>query len=83
MTVFFFSVSNYFPDHTLPENVVATTDAKSALRDADYCLHAVPVQVIRICLFFLIPFNIWILVAAEVVFDASLSLSICNQIKYM
>ncbi|AES98368.1 putative glycerol-3-phosphate dehydrogenase (NAD(+)) [Medicago truncatula] len=35
---------NYFPDHTLPENVVATTDAKSALRDADYCLHAVPVQ---------------------------------------
>ncbi|XP_057442392.1 glycerol-3-phosphate dehydrogenase [NAD(+)] 2, chloroplastic [Lotus japonicus] len=36
--------SNYFPDHTLPENVVATTDAKSALRDADYCLHAVPVQ---------------------------------------
>jgi glycerol-3-phosphate dehydrogenase (NAD+) len=38
--------SNYFPDHLLPENVVATTDAKSALRDADYCLHAVPVQVI-------------------------------------
>ncbi|CAK8537773.1 unnamed protein product [Lathyrus sativus] len=35
---------NYFPDHTLPENVIATTDAKSALSDADYCLHAVPVQ---------------------------------------
>ncbi|KHN39986.1 Glycerol-3-phosphate dehydrogenase [NAD(P)+] [Glycine soja] len=35
---------NYFPDHRLPENVVATTDAKSALLGADYCLHAVPVQ---------------------------------------
>uniref|UniRef100_A0A151U031 Glycerol-3-phosphate dehydrogenase [NAD(+)] n=1 Tax=Cajanus cajan TaxID=3821 RepID=A0A151U031_CAJCA len=34
----------YFPDHSLPENVVATTDAKSALVGADYCLHAVPVQ---------------------------------------
>ncbi|KAK7385438.1 hypothetical protein VNO78_31157 [Psophocarpus tetragonolobus] len=34
----------YFPDHRLPENVVATTDAKSALLGADYCLHAVPVQ---------------------------------------
>ncbi|KHN19253.1 Glycerol-3-phosphate dehydrogenase [NAD(P)+] [Glycine soja] len=34
----------YFPDHRLPENVVATMDAKSALLGADYCLHAVPVQ---------------------------------------
>ncbi|KAK7301061.1 hypothetical protein RJT34_11917 [Clitoria ternatea] len=34
----------YFPDHRLPENVVATMDAKGALLDADYCLHAVPVQ---------------------------------------
>ncbi|XP_028782302.1 glycerol-3-phosphate dehydrogenase [NAD(+)] 2, chloroplastic isoform X2 [Neltuma alba] len=34
----------YFPEHKLPENVVATTDAKDALVDADYCLHAVPVQ---------------------------------------
>jgi glycerol-3-phosphate dehydrogenase (NAD+) len=35
----------YFPEHKLPENVIATTDAKAALLDADYCLHAVPVQV--------------------------------------
>lgn len=34
----------YFPEHKLPENVVATTDAKAALLNADYCLHAVPVQ---------------------------------------
>ncbi|CAF1870253.1 unnamed protein product [Brassica oleracea var. botrytis] len=34
----------YFPEHKLPENVIATTDAKAALLDADYCLHAVPVQ---------------------------------------
>ncbi|XP_010540168.1 PREDICTED: glycerol-3-phosphate dehydrogenase [NAD(+)] 2, chloroplastic isoform X3 [Tarenaya hassleriana] len=34
----------YFPEHKLPENVVATSDAKSALLGADYCLHAVPVQ---------------------------------------
>ena len=52
VTVVVFLVSNYFPDHTLPENVVATTDAKSALRDADYCLHTVPVQVIRISFIF-------------------------------
>ncbi|XP_050385089.1 glycerol-3-phosphate dehydrogenase [NAD(+)] 2, chloroplastic [Argentina anserina] len=36
--------SKYFPEHKLPENVIATTDAKAALLDADYCLHAVPVQ---------------------------------------
>ncbi|KAK3230545.1 hypothetical protein Dsin_002426 [Dipteronia sinensis] len=36
--------SRYFPEHKLPENVIATTDAKVALLDADYCLHAVPVQ---------------------------------------
>ncbi|KAJ8763983.1 hypothetical protein K2173_004848 [Erythroxylum novogranatense] len=34
----------YFPQHKLPENVIATTDPKSALLGADYCLHAVPVQ---------------------------------------
>ncbi|KAK9016132.1 hypothetical protein V6N11_007212 [Hibiscus sabdariffa] len=34
----------YFPDHKLPENVTATSDAKTALLGADYCLHAVPVQ---------------------------------------
>ncbi|XP_030929718.1 glycerol-3-phosphate dehydrogenase [NAD(+)] 2, chloroplastic isoform X2 [Quercus lobata] len=34
----------YLPKHKLPENVIATTDAKSALLGADYCLHAVPVQ---------------------------------------
>ncbi|KAI3757774.1 hypothetical protein L6452_05317 [Arctium lappa] len=34
----------YFPDHKLPENVIATTDAKTALAHADFCLHAVPVQ---------------------------------------
>ncbi|KAK2637265.1 hypothetical protein Ddye_032057 [Dipteronia dyeriana] len=34
----------YFPDHKLPDNVIATTDAKAALLGADYCLHAVPVQ---------------------------------------
>ncbi|KAG5558163.1 hypothetical protein RHGRI_008174 [Rhododendron griersonianum] len=34
----------YFPEHKLPENVVATTDAKAALLNADFCLHAVPVQ---------------------------------------
>ncbi|XP_024971369.1 glycerol-3-phosphate dehydrogenase [NAD(+)] 2, chloroplastic isoform X1 [Cynara cardunculus var. scolymus] len=34
----------YFPDHKLPENVIATMDAKTALTRADFCLHAVPVQ---------------------------------------
>ncbi|CAA0834485.1 Glycerol-3-phosphate dehydrogenase [Striga hermonthica] len=34
----------YFPSHKLPENVVATTDAKAALHGADFCFHAVPVQ---------------------------------------
>ncbi|KAJ0045796.1 hypothetical protein Pint_06674 [Pistacia integerrima] len=34
----------YFPEHKLPENVIATTDAKTALLGSDYCLHAVPVQ---------------------------------------
>ncbi|KAF5177302.1 Glycerol-3-phosphate dehydrogenase [NAD(P)+] [Thalictrum thalictroides] len=36
--------SNYFPEHKLPHNVVATTNAKAALLGADFCLHAVPVQ---------------------------------------
>lgn len=43
------SLSKYFPQHKLPENLFATTDAKAALLGADYCLHAVPVQVF--CLF--------------------------------
>ncbi|KAL6980849.1 Threonine aldolase [Sarracenia purpurea var. burkii] len=34
----------YFPGHNLPENVSATTDFKAALLNADFCLHAVPVQ---------------------------------------
>ncbi|GER50877.1 Glycerol-3-phosphate dehydrogenase [NAD(P)+] [Striga asiatica] len=34
----------YFPSHILPENVIATTDAKAALHGADFCFHAVPVQ---------------------------------------
>lgn len=34
----------YFPEHKLPDNVIATTDAKTALDGADFCLHAVPVQ---------------------------------------
>lgn len=43
-----FSVlSKYFPEHKLPENVTATSDAKTALLGADYCLHAVPVQVFQ------------------------------------
>lgn len=41
-----FSPSKYFPEHKLPDNVIATTDAKMALLGADFCLHAVPVQVI-------------------------------------
>uniref|UniRef100_A0A6L2MN96 Glycerol-3-phosphate dehydrogenase [NAD(+)] 2, chloroplastic isoform X1 n=1 Tax=Tanacetum cinerariifolium TaxID=118510 RepID=A0A6L2MN96_TANCI len=34
----------YFPDHKLPDNIIATADAKTAFTGADYCLHAVPVQ---------------------------------------
>ncbi|PIN15084.1 Glycerol-3-phosphate dehydrogenase/dihydroxyacetone 3-phosphate reductase [Handroanthus impetiginosus] len=34
----------YFPAHKLPENVIATTDAKAALLGANFCFHAVPVQ---------------------------------------
>ncbi|XP_038893107.1 glycerol-3-phosphate dehydrogenase [NAD(+)] 2, chloroplastic isoform X2 [Benincasa hispida] len=37
--------SKYFPKHELPINVIATTDAKAALLGADFCFHAVPVQV--------------------------------------
>jgi glycerol-3-phosphate dehydrogenase len=44
---FFFFFSKYFPEHRLPENVIATTDAKAAFLGADYCLHAVPVQVLH------------------------------------
>lgn len=45
---FFLFFSKYFPEHKLPENVIATTDAKAALLGADYCLHAVPVQVLHL-----------------------------------
>ncbi|KAH7672482.1 Glycerol-3-phosphate dehydrogenase NAD-dependent protein [Dioscorea alata] len=34
----------YFPNHMLPENVFATTNARDALLGADFCLHVVPVQ---------------------------------------
>lgn len=34
----------YFPRHQLPKNVTATTDARLALQDAQYCVHAIPVQ---------------------------------------
>ena len=40
-----FIFSKYFPGHKLPINVIATTDAKAALLGADFCFHAVPVQV--------------------------------------
>lgn len=40
------AIRKYFPEHKLPDNVIATTDAKAALLDADFCLHAVPVQVL-------------------------------------
>ncbi|KAM1062132.1 hypothetical protein ACFXTH_026568 [Malus domestica] len=33
------------PRFALPENIIATTDAEAALLGADYCFHAVPVQV--------------------------------------
>lgn len=45
-------LSKYFPEHKLPENVIATTDARAALLGADYCLHAVPVQVFEFTLVF-------------------------------
>jgi hypothetical protein len=32
----------------LPENIVATTSASDALAGADFCFHAVPVQVLRV-----------------------------------
>ena len=34
----------YLPKHTLPPNVRASTDAAEALKDADYIVHAIPVQ---------------------------------------
>ena len=46
--IFYFMISRYFPEHKLPDNVIATTDAKTALLGADYCLHAVPVQVFQV-----------------------------------
>lgn len=44
--IVYVSLSKYFPNHKLPENIIATTSAKDALLGADFCLHAVPVQVI-------------------------------------
>ena len=40
-----FYCSKYLPEHRLPENIVATTSAADALAGADFCFHAVPVQV--------------------------------------
>ncbi|KAK1284753.1 hypothetical protein QJS10_CPB21g01631 [Acorus calamus] len=34
----------YLPEYKLPENIIATTNAKDAMKGADFCLHAVPVQ---------------------------------------
>ncbi|KAK0579267.1 hypothetical protein LWI29_023679 [Acer saccharum] len=39
-----FHDQSVLPRTKLPDNVIATTDAKVALLGADYCLHAVPVQ---------------------------------------
>lgn len=47
LCLFFSGSSKYFPAHKLPENVVATTDARAALQGADFCFHAVPVQVVE------------------------------------
>ena len=40
-----FYCSKYLPEHRLPENIVATTSAADALAGADFCFHAIPVQV--------------------------------------
>jgi glycerol-3-phosphate dehydrogenase len=45
-----FYCSKYLPEHRLPENIVATTSAADALAGADFCFHAVPIQVFK-CLF--------------------------------
>lgn len=36
--------SKYLPDYDLPDNVHATTDPTAALQDADFVIHAIPVQ---------------------------------------
>lgn len=41
-----FYCSKYLSEHRLPENIVATTSAADALAGADFCFHAVPVQVV-------------------------------------
>lgn len=51
LCMFFFSFSKYFPTHKLPENVIATTNAREALQGADFCFHAVPVQVVTFLLY--------------------------------
>lgn len=54
-----FCCSKYFPNHKLPDNLTATTDAKSALQGADFCLHAVPVQVSKLlAISFLLTFSL-------------------------
>lgn len=67
-----FASRKYFPGHKLPENVVATTDAKAALSGADYCFHAVPVQVVLAFLYFLISQNIYFQWC--IAFDSDLSI---------
>lgn len=43
-----FYCSKYLSEHRLPENIVATTSAADALAGADFCFHAVPVQVFTV-----------------------------------
>jgi lactate dehydrogenase-like 2-hydroxyacid dehydrogenase len=38
----------YLPKYELPKNIRATTDAKEALKDSDFIIHAVPTQHSRI-----------------------------------
>lgn len=40
--------SKYLSEYSLPENIVATTSASEALAGADFCFHAVPVQVLTV-----------------------------------
>jgi hypothetical protein len=47
----------------LPENIVATTSATDALVGADFCFHAVPVQV------FTVPCKTFIMLSAGIPFD--------------
>jgi hypothetical protein len=40
--------SKYLSEYRLPGNIVATTSASDALAGADFCFHAVPVQVLTV-----------------------------------